>query len=229
MSRSPSPADALDSALARVAFVLAVGLLAALAGWTRGRLPGSWPAPGGAVAAAASPGVDPASTLRRIEAFLRPTGSAGGEGDGGASRLRLEEAELRALLASVVAPRLPAGVSEPSVGLADSAVVLGALLDVDRVVDEGRATLLRTVLGDTARLSVDVSPRLVAPGRLQLRLRRVKAGSIQVPAALLPMMLQGAGLRTSPEDPSVVEVPVPEAVTGVGVEAGGLWMERGGP
>lgn len=228
MPRSPSPADALDSTLARVGFVLVVAALAALAAWTRGRLPTSWPGPAeaGVTTGSGGAGIDPARTLGKVEAFLRGDPAPDGGWGGGADHLRLREAELRAVLASVLEPRLPAGVEEPSLTLGDSSLVVAAVLDVDRVLGEEGPAVLRGVLGDTARVSADLVPTMAGPGRLHLRVRRLTAGSIRVPRALLPWMLAEAGLRTSPDEPGTVEVPVDAALSGVGVRAGGLWLER---
>lgn len=153
----------------------------------------------------------------RLEALLRSP-------DGG--ELRLEAREVSSFLRYRVVPRLPPGVAEPRVRLADSTAVVEASVDLVRIGGGGLPDAVRTILGDSTRITATVVPSVPTRGRLRLRVRDLRAGEVSVPSLMLPYVLRETRLPVSRSDPSSLEMRVGYGLTGARVEDGTLVLAR---
>lgn len=147
-------------------------------------------------------------------------------GEGETGEVRLDSADL-AVLAGPRRPwRLPDGVSDPRFVPRDSLLEASADVDVGRVLGERMPLLLRRMMGDSARVTAHLSPRVPAPGVLRLGVRDVRAGSVTFPRSLLPWVLSQLGLPTAADDPAAVELTVGRGLSGARVEEGALVLAR---
>jgi len=153
----------------------------------------------------------------RLEALLRSPG--GGE-------LRLEAGEVSSFLRYRVVPRLPAGVTDPRIRLSDSTAVAEASVDLVRIAGGGLPDAVRTILGDSTRITATVVPSVPARGRIRLRIRGLRAGDVSVPSLMLPYVLRQTRLPVSRSDPSSLEMRVGYGLTGARVEDGTLVLTR---
>jgi hypothetical protein len=132
----------------------------------------------------------------RLERFLEAEGEA---------ELRLGESEVSSLVRYRIAEMLPAGVSDPAASLQDSTARVTATLDAAQML-EGRAPpMLIGMLGDSARVTVELLPGVPEPGTVRLELLEVRAGSIQVPRVMIPWLVEGLGLPAAPGGGGVVQ------------------------
>lgn len=206
------------SAAAGPAVLLAAVATAVVLAWGGREATARWWSERPSAAAARPAGADAAGSVRRrLEAF------ASGRGP---RELRLDGEEVDALVRAYVVPRLPPGVSRPRLSLDDSTVVASAVVEVGRVLGDGAPAVLRRALGDSARMSVRVRPSAPRPGVVRLRVQEVRAGTLQVPPALLPWALRETDLTAPPDDPSAVELQGPPGLAGLRVEDGWLVLTR---
>lgn len=147
------------------------------------------------------------------------------EADGG-GEVRLSPLEVESLVRYRVAPRLPRGVRRPSVTLGDSVVEVEASLDLARLLGDRIPDLVRRMVGDSARVTAVLRPRVPRPGRLRLRVEELRAGAVQVPSVMLPWLLGELALPTPESDPRAVELEVGLGLTAVRVDAGSLVLAR---
>lgn len=142
--------------------------------------------------------------------------------EGGPREVRLTEAEVQSLVLFRVAPALPAGVSEPVATLQDSTVEVSALLELDRLaesVGSEAASRLQQFIGDTARVTARLYPRVTEPGRGELTILRLQAGLFPVPPLLIPGMITQLGFSTAPGNPRGMSIDVPAEVTSVAIDS----------
>lgn len=173
--------------------------------------------------AAAPASVEPSEELAaRAEARLARALERQGQGE-----VRLSGAEVQSLVRYRVAPRLPPGVTRPEVTLRDSSARVTASLDLDRLVEGELPALVRRMVGDSARVTAGVRPRVEAPGRLRLRVDDLRAGAVRVPSVMLPWLLAEVGLPTASDDTRSVVLEVGFGLTAARVEDGSLVLARG--
>lgn len=150
------------------------------------------------------------------------------DADGGAE-VRLGENEVASLVRYRIADRLPVGVSDPAVALGDTTARATALLDVPRLLEGRVPPMLTGMLGDSARVTVELLPSVPAPGTVRLSLVEVRAGALQVPPMMIPWLLEGLNLPAAPGGSGAVEFAVPvEDLTQVKVEDRHLVLVRNG-
>lgn len=142
--------------------------------------------------------------------------------EGGPVEVRLTEAEVQSLVLYRVAPTLPPGVSEPLATLQDSTVQVSALLDLELLaasIDSEAAGRLQEFIGDTARVTARLHPRVAGPARGELSILRLQAGLFPVPPLLIPGMITQLGFSTAPGNPRAMAVEIPPEIQRVTVEA----------
>lgn len=150
-----------------------------------------------------APPVDAAPTTEiadraetRLQRFLDAEGEA---------ELRLGESEVSSLVRYRIAEMLPSGVSDPAASLQDSTARVTAILDAERML-EGRAPpMLIGMLGDSARVTVELLPGVPEPGTVRLDLVDVRAGALQVPRVMIPWLVEGLGLPAAPDGGGAVQ------------------------
>lgn len=158
-----------------------------------------------------------ARTERRVAEALASAGPA---------EVRLTAPEVESLV-RYRAAALPPGVSEPSVLLADSSASASAMVDVERVVGDRLPDMIRRMVGDSARVTVRVVPRVPRPGVLRLEVRELQAGAVGLPPVMLPWLLAQMGVPLSQEDPRAMELEVGRGLTGAEVRDSTLVLTRG--
>lgn len=147
----------------------------------------------------------------------------------GEAEVRLAESEVASLVRFRVAERLPAGVSDPAVALGDTTARATALLDVPRLLEGRVPPMLTGMLGDSARITVELLPSVPEPGAVRLGLMEVRAGALQVPPMMIPWLLDGLGLPAAPDASSAVQFAVPVSdLTHVRVQDRHLVLIRSG-
>ena len=142
--------------------------------------------------------------------------------EGGPVEVRLTETEVQSLVLYRVAPTLPPGVSEPLATLQDSTVQVSALLDLELLaasIDSEAAGRLQEFIGDTARVTARLHPRVAGPARGELSILRLQAGLFPVPPLLIPGMITQLGFSTAPGNPRAMAVEIPPEIQSVTVEA----------
>ncbi len=142
--------------------------------------------------------------------------------EGGPVEVRLTETEVQSLVVYRVAPTLPPGVSEPLATLQDSTVQVSALLDLEQLaasIDSEAAGRLQEFIGDTARVTARLHPRVAGPARGELSILRLQAGLFPVPPLLIPGMITQLGFSTAPGNPRAMAVEIPPEIQSVTVEA----------
>ncbi len=142
--------------------------------------------------------------------------------EGGPVEVRLTEAEVQSLVLYRVAPTLPPGVSEPLATLQDSTVQVSALLDLEQLaasIDSEAAGRLQEFIGDTARVTARLHPRVAGPARGELSILRLQAGLFPVPPLLIPGMITQLGFSTAPGNPRAMAVEIPPEIQSVTVQA----------
>ena len=152
--------------------------------------------------------------------------------EGGPVEVRLTEAEVQSLVLYRVAPTLPPGVSEPLATLQDSTVQVSALLDLELLaasIDSEAAGRLQEFIGDTARVTARLHPRVAGPARGELSILRLQAGLFPVPPLLIPGMITQLGFSTAPGNPRAMAVEIPPEIQSVTVEAQELVVRRAEP
>lgn len=146
----------------------------------------------------------------------------------GPAEIRLTEAELRDLVGRRLVPVLPAGIWDPAVSLEDSALVASASLDVARVLGGSAPPMIVRMVGDSTRVTADLVPRVRSPGVLLLRVRRLRAGRLELPAAVVPWLAGELGLGVDPDDPRTLRIPAGGDLRAARVREGALTLTRGG-
>lgn len=169
---------------------------------------------GSATRGSTAAGVDPVRWLPR---FFGP---------GGGGELRLDSTDLARLLEAHRPHRLPAGVRDPRVVPKDSALAVSADVDLGRVLGDRLPALVRRMVGDSARVTALLEPEVPAPGFLRLRVREVRAGSVGLPSALIPWLLDELGMPVASTDPRSVELRPGRGLTGARVREGVLVLAR---
>ncbi|MEE9578381.1 MAG: hypothetical protein V3W24_02310 [Gemmatimonadota bacterium] len=152
--------------------------------------------------------------------------------EGGPVEVRLTEAEVQSLVLYRVAPTLPPGVSEPLATLQDSTVQVSALLDLEQLaasIDSEAAGRLQEFIGDTARVTARLHPRVAGPARGELSILRLQAGLFPVPPLLIPGMITQLGFSTAPGNPRAMAVEIPPEIQSVTVEAQELVVRLAAP
>ncbi len=152
--------------------------------------------------------------------------------EGGPVEVRLTEAEVQSLVLYRVAPTLPPGVSEPLATLQDSTVQVSALLDLELLaasIDSEAAGRLQEFIGDTARVTARLHPRVAGPARGELSILRLQAGLFPVPPLLIPGMITQLGFSTAPGNPRAMAVEIPPEIQSVTVEAQELVVQLAEP
>lgn len=137
------------------------------------------------------------------------------EGEGG-RETRLTEAELQSYVQYRAAERLPAGVNNPAVDLQDSTLAVSAGLDLTLLEVAGDAVEnLRRVIGDSALVSSELYPRVMAPGRGRVDVLSLQAGLLPVPPMLIGMAIQQLGF---PNEGSALLLDLPTDVIELRIE-----------
>jgi len=139
-------------------------------------------------------------------------------GDGAPTETRLSEAEVQSLVLFRAADVLPPGISEPVATLQDSTMEISALLNLQQLadrMDSDAAERLRQFIGDTARVTALLYPRVTGPAQGELSIIRLQAGLFPVPPFLIPGMITQLGFSTAPGNPRAMVVPVPPEISGV--------------
>ena len=152
--------------------------------------------------------------------------------EGGPVEVRLTETEVQSLVVYRVAPTLPPGVSEPLATLQDSTVQVSALLDLEQLaasIDSEAAGRLQEFIGDTARVTARLHPRVAGPARGELSILRLQAGLFPVPPLLIPGMITQLGFSTAPGNPRAMAVEIPPEILSVTVEAQELVVQLAEP
>lgn len=144
----------------------------------------------------------------------------------GRVEVRLSGVELQSLVTHRFAERLPEGVSEARVALRDSSLEVGALLDVERLLGSRAPEMLRRVMGDSSRTTVLLQPGVPRPGVLRLRIRRARAGGVEIPTALVPWLLERSGLRAPEDVPDAVEFATGYRIVAARVDSAGLVLVK---
>ncbi len=153
-------------------------------------------------------------------------------GDGAPPETRLSEAEVQSLVLFRAADVLPPGISEPVATLQDSTVKISALLNLEQLadrVDSDAAERLRQLIGDTARVTALLYPRVTGPAQGELSIIRLQAGLFPVPPFLIPGMITQLGFSTAPGNPRAMMVPVPPQISGVSIVEDELIVRRSQP
>lgn len=141
------------------------------------------------------------------------------QGAEGPAELRLAESEVASLVRFRIAERLPGGVSDPALALGDTTARATALLDVPRLLGGRVPPMLVGMLGDSARVTVELLPSVPEPGTVRLGLLEVRSGALQVPPLMIPWLLNGLGLPTDPGGSGAVQFATPlDDLTEVKVE-----------
>lgn len=212
--------DVFRGCLRRVGCLVVLGVVA-VAAWLYHDRPldwwREWRAPD---AAAVSPSEELAErAARQMEGFVA--------GDGPDS-LRFDGEALRSLLVHRASAELPPGVSDPRVTLGDSTAVLAGTLVVDSLEATQGTRRLRTLLGDSASLEIEVVPNLLREGVGQVTVKGLRAGGVPVPSFAIPFVLQQSGLAVPDGYPRSVVFPLDTTVAGMTVRRGELlvWRER---
>lgn len=145
----------------------------------------------------------------------------------GPVEIRLTGPEVESLVRYRAAAGLPPGVSRPSVALADSTAEASAMVDVQRVAGDRLPEMIRRMVGDTARVTVLLVPRVPRPGVLRLEVRELRAGHVGLPPVMLPWMLAEMGVPLSEEDARAMDLRVGHGLTGAEVRDSVLVLTRG--
>ncbi len=132
----------------------------------------------------------------------------------------LSEAELQSLLTYRVAPHLPDGIELPLVELRDSLVIVSALVLPDRLDAYAPPEMLQQFLADSARVAATLLPGLRRPGTGQVTVNSLQAGTLVVPAMMVPFVLQGISIPGVDASGSDLLVPLPARVSSVDVAGG---------
>ncbi len=147
-------------------------------------------------------------------------------GPGGSGEVRLDSADLAMLLGPGRTRPLPPGVSAPRAVPRDSVLEASADVDLARVLGDRLPTMVRRMIGDSARVTAVMTPEVPARGVLRVRVRSVQAGSMTFPRGMVPWLLRQMDLPTAEDDPSAVELRPGAGLTGVRVEDGALVLVR---
>lgn len=148
---------------------------------------------------------------------------AEGEGD---DEVRLSGLELQSWVEYRLADGLPDGVYDPRLTLRDSTLELSAELDLNRLAASSEAAEgLRRFMGDSARVTTELQPRVQAPGEGSVAVLSLQAGVVPVPPPFIPYVLRQAGFRTDGTGRRVL-FPLPEDVSEIRVEAGEVLLVR---
>ena len=153
-------------------------------------------------------------------------------GDGAPPETRLSEAEVQSLVLFRATEVLPPGISEPVATLQDSTVEISALLNLEQLadrMDSDAAERLRQFIGDTARVTALLYPRVTGPAQGELSIIRLQAGLFPVPPFLIPGMITQLGFSTAPGNPRAMMVPVPPQISGVSIVEDELIVRRSQP
>lgn len=208
------------SCLARIGCLTVVVVLAGAAWIWRGPLLAWWHQRDRPVASAA-PSPDLARTSgRKLEAFLEGRGPA---------RVSFDQAELQSLASYRFRDSLPPGLTDPKVTLGDSTLEASAAIQVERLMHGKAPDGLRTLLGDSARVSAELRPTVDRRGVLVLGIGHVSAGGLPIPDLMVPWLLQQTGLSNGHGPGRALELAVPPDLKAVRVEGGRLELERGPP
>lgn len=208
------------SCLARIGCLTVIVVLAGAAWIWRGPLLAWWHEHDRPVAASA-PSADLARTSgKKLDDFLRGRGPA---------HISFDQAELQSLASYRFRDSLPPGLSDPRITLGDSTLEASAALQVDRLMHGKAPDGLRSLLGDSARVTAELRPEVPRRGVLELGVRKVSAGGLPIPDLMVPWLLQQSGLAGNHGSARAVALPVPRDLAAVRVEGGRLELERGPP
>lgn len=140
----------------------------------------------------------------------------------------LSEAELQSLLTYRVAPHLPEGLELPLVELRDSVVIVSALVRPDRLEAYAPPEMLQQFLADSARVAATLIPGLRRQGTGQVTVNSLQAGTLVVPAMMVPFVLQGIAIPGVDASGADLLVPLPSRVSAVVVEGGAVTIRVDG-
>lgn len=173
-------------------------------------------------------GSDPAAEVEASEALAARTERRIVEAfSGSGGELRLTGPEVESLVRYRAATGLPPGVSSPSVVLEDSSASASAMVDVRRVVGDRLPEMVRQMVGDSARVTVRLVPRVPRRGVLRLEVREFRAGAVGLPPVMLPWLLAEMGVPLSEEDARAMDFEVGRGLTGARVRDSTLVLTRG--
>lgn len=136
--------------------------------------------------------------------------------------IRLTEPELQSLLTFRVGPALPEGVTEPAVEVRDSTLILSAEIDLDAYTDPKTASALRSLLGDSTRVTVEVEPGVIRRGVGQVRIGALQAGALPVPSIMVPMLLEQVEIPGADVAGRTLLFPLPDVMGRLNVANGSL-------
>lgn len=152
------------------------------------------------------------ATLDRFEAFRN--GEAGDD-----DRLLLGSVELSSVVRYALPGIVPPGVDEPTVSLREGRVILSARVATSAFPDLPALDEVIGFLPDTVGIVMEGGLLAFRPNFAALRIDRVEAARIPLPARMIPPILEALG-RT-PRDglpPQALALPLPTGLSGVYVE-----------
>jgi hypothetical protein len=132
----------------------------------------------------------------------------------------LSEAELQSLLTFRVAPQLPAGIEQPLIEFRDSMMIVSAVILPDRLDAYAPPEMMRQFIADSARVAATLVPGLRRPGTGQITVNSLQAGTLVIPAMMVPFVLQGIEIPGVDASGSDLLVPLPARVSAIDLEGG---------
>lgn len=143
----------------------------------------------------------------------------------GARRLDLDQAEIQSLLTYRAGPVLPPGIDDPVVEIRDSTILLSARVDPGGLEGLASPEVVERMFSDSSRVVVELLPGVVAPGIARARVVTLQAGSIVVPAMMIPWVLESVEMPGVETTGVILLLPTVEKVERFEVEAGRLVLE----
>ena len=194
---------------AGVRFLMALAIIAIIGWLFRDEISGFLGTRGGENIVMAEPSEELASN---VEETLREL--MVGEGN---SEIRLTETALQSYLQYRIGARFSPALDDLAIDLTDSTLLVTGMLDLTQLALQGGASeSLRRVIGDSAKISGEIMPRIAAPGRAELNIISLQAGVFPGPPFLIATVLQtAAGIQS---DGSAVVITIPDNVLDIRVE-----------
>jgi hypothetical protein len=143
----------------------------------------------------------------------------------GARKLELSQAEIQSLLTYRAAPVLPGGISDPVVELRDSTVLLSARVDPRELEGLASPEVVERLFSDSARVVVELSPGVVAPGVARVEIVTLQAGSWLVPSMMVPWILESIDMQGIETTGVMLLLPTPGRVAQFKIDADKLVLE----